>query len=538
MQKLYVFGHINPDTDSVCAAITLANLKRMEGMNAEERVLGNINKETKYVLDYFKVKEPKYLNDTKLRIKDLNYRHNYYINENASIEDTYNYMLNKNTTGVPIVDSNKKFLNIITSKDILNKSLGLNDAELYTSYQNILNTLNGEAVVKVDDEIKGVVTAAAFAHETFENVKELTNEDILIVGDRHYIIDLAIKSKVKLIIIVGGNIPKKEHIKEAKKNKVNIIETNMNTFETARVILNSNYIKKIIDKEAEYILYEKDYYDDFISWSKDLQIDNYPVLDKNGICKGLLRKSELSGSNKRKVVLVDHNEIEQSAIGLEEAEIVEIVDHHKIGRVSTTHPINFRNMIVGSTNTIIYSMYKEKGVKIDKTMAGLMLAGIISDTLLLKSPTTTDMDIKAVKELNKIVKLNVEKFGLEMFKSGSSLEGMTYEEVLEMDSKTFKSGDEEFTISQAFTLDIDNILKDKDNYLMEMDKLMKETGVKRFIFAVTDIIKNGSYILYDSKSEDVVKKAFNIKKVEEGVFLKDVVSRKKQIVPAVLDAID
>lgn len=538
MQKLYVFGHINPDTDSVCAAITLANLKRMEGMNAEERVLGNINKETKYVLDYFKVKEPKYLNDTKLRIKDLNYRHNYYINENASIEDTYNYMLNKNTTGVPIVDSNKKFLNIITSKDILNKSLGLNDAELYTSYQNILNTLNGEAVVKVDDEIKGVVTAAAFAHETFENVKELTNEDILIVGDRHYIIDLAIKSKVKLIIIVGGNIPKKEHIKEAKKNKVNIIKTNMNTFETARVILNSNYIKKIIDKEAEYILYEKDYYDDFISWSKDLQIDNYPVLDKNGICKGLLRKSELSGSNKRKVVLVDHNEIEQSAIGLEEAEIVEIVDHHKIGRVSTTHPINFRNMIVGSTNTIIYSMYKEKGVKIDKTMAGLMLAGIISDTLLLKSPTTTDMDIKAVKELNKIVKLNVEKFGLEMFKSGSSLEGMTYEEVLEMDSKTFKSGDEEFTISQAFTLDIDNILKDKDNYLMEMDKLMKETGVKRFIFAVTDIIKNGSYILYDNKSEDVVKKAFNIKKIEQGVFLKGVVSRKQQIVPAVLDAID
>lgn len=538
MQKLYVFGHINPDTDSVCAAITLANLKRMEGMNAEERVLGNINKETKYVLDYFKVKEPKYLNDTKLRIKDLNYRHNYYINENASIEDTYNYMLNKNTTGVPIVDSNKKFLNIITSKDILNKSLGLNDAELYTSYQNILNTLNGEAVVKVDDEIKGVVTAAAFAHETFENVKELTNEDILIVGDRHYIIDLAIKSKVKLIIIVGGNIPKKEHIKEAKKNKVNIIKTNMNTFETARVILNSNYIKKIIDKEAEYILYEKDYYDDFISWSKDLQIDNYPVLDKNGICKGLLRKSELSGSNKRKVVLVDHNEIEQSAIGLEEAEIVEIVDHHKIGRVSTTHPINFRNMIVGSTNTIIYSMYKEKGVKIDKTMAGLMLAGIISDTLLLKSPTTTDMDIKAVKELNKIVKLNVEKFGLEMFKSGSSLEGMTYEEVLEMDSKTFKSGDEEFTISQAFTLDIDNILKDKDNYLMEMDKLMKETGVKRFIFAVTDIIKNGSYILYDSKSEDVIKKAFNIKKIEQGVFLKSVVSRKQQIVPAVLDAID
>lgn len=538
MQKLYVFGHVNPDTDSICAAITLANLKRKEGYNAEERTLGNINKETKYVLDYFSVNEPKYLNDTKLRIKDIDYRHGYFINQNDSVEDTYNYMLSRNTTGVPIVDDNKKFINIITSKDILNKSLGLIETTLYTSYENILKTLKGEKVVKVDDEIKGVVSAAAFAHETFASQKELTNEDILIVGDRHYIIDLAIKSKVKLIIIVGGNLPKKEHIKEAKKNKVNIIKTNMNTFETSRVILNSNYIKKIIDKEAEYVLHEKDYYDDFKEWSKNLQIDNYPVIDKNGICKGLLRKSEISSSNKRKVVLVDHNEMEQSAVGLDEAEIVEIVDHHKLGSITTKEPINFRNMIVGSTNTIIYNMYKEKNVKIDKTMAGLMIAGIISDTLLLKSPTTTNMDKIAIKELNKICKLNIEKFGLEMFKAGTSLDGMNYREVLLMDSKTFKSGDIELIISQAFTLDIDEILKNVDDYLSEMETIKNQMNVNNFIFVVTDIIKNGSYIFYDKTSEEIIRKAFHPKKVEEGIYLKNIVSRKGQIVPSIMDAIE
>lgn len=175
--------------------------------------------------------------------------------------------------------------------------------------------------------------------------------------------------------------------------------------------------------------------------SKNLLIDNYPVLDKNDVCKGLLRKSELAKSNKRKVILVDHNEIEQSAIGLEEAEIIEIVDHHKIGRVSTKVPINFRNMIVGSTNTIIYEMYKENNVKISKEMAGLMLSGIISDTLLLKSPTTTELDKNAVKALNKICKLKIEKYGLEMFKAGTSLDGMSIQDILELDSKTFKNND-------------------------------------------------------------------------------------------------
>ena len=557
MEKMLVFGHINPDTDSVTASITLANLKRKMGLNAEERnlmtgtryfnvtgmlpfeeeVRGDINKETKFVLDYFNVKEPRYLNDTKLRIKDMDYRKNCFINEYSSIMETYDYMMENNTTGVPIVDEDKKFISLVTAKDILNKSIFSNDVSLITSYDNIIKTINGKEVVRVSDEIEGSIKAAAFAHATFESNVNLTRDDIIIVGDRHYIIEFAIKSKVKLLIIVGGNTLKKDEIKLAKKNKVNVILTDLNTFETSRIILNSNYVKKLASK-TNYVLYEKDSYDDFMEKSKSLKVDNYPVVDKNLVCKGLLRKSELGKSNKRKVILVDHNEIEQSAIGLEEAEIIEIVDHHKIGRVSTKVPINFRNMAVGSTNTIIYELYKENKVKISKEMAGLMISGIISDTLLLKSPTTTIHDKNAVKALKKICKLNINKYGIEMFKAGTSLEGMSVSDILNLDSKTFKNNDITFTVSQAFTLDILEILNDKDKYLDEIDNIMNDSKVDAYVFVITDIIKNGSYLLYNKECEESIRKAFNLKKVSEGVFVKNVVSRKKQIVPVLIDSLE
>jgi manganese-dependent inorganic pyrophosphatase len=538
MEKYYVFGHMNPDTDSVCASITLSNLKRSLGINAEERVLGPLNKESKFVLNYFKIKEPKYLNDIKLQIRDLKYRKNCFMNENSSIMSVYNYMLNENTTGVPIVKEKNKLTGLITAKEILKKMINIKDNQLLTSYENIVTTLNGEEIVKCDDEIKGKITAVTFAHSTFESTVNLNEEDILIVGDRHYIIDLAIKSKVKLLIIIGGTNVKEEHIKLAKKSHVNIIKTNMNTFETTRLIMYSNYIKKILNEKEPYFVHEKDYYDEFENFSTSLKIDNYPVVDKNGICKGLLRKSEINKLHKKKVILVDHNELDQSAIGLEEAEITEIVDHHRIGRISTNSPINFRNMPVGCTNTIIYFLYKENGIKITKEIAGLMISAIISDTLLFKSPTSTELDKKVVEELNKICKLNIEEYAMEMFKAGTSLEGLTIEEIVNSDSKSFESGETKFIISQAFTMDYESILNNKETYLNTIEKSKKEHNANHFIFAVTDIIKNGSYIFYDENSEELVKKAWNIKKIQNGIFVESCVSRKKQIVPVIMDALE
>ncbi len=538
MKKQLIFGHMNPDTDSVCSAITLANLKRSLGISAEERVLGPINKETKFVLDYFKIKEPKYLNDIKLQIKDLDYRKNCFMNEFSSIQSVYNYMLEENTTGVPIVNNNKKLLNLVTAKEILRKMINIKDHILDTNYQNIIDTLEGEEIVKSTEEIKGNITAVSFAHSTFESIVDLNRNDIIIVGDRHYIIDLAIKSKVQLIIIIGNSSIKEEHIKEAKKNKVNIIRTKMNTFETARLIMYSNYIKKILNDKSPYVVHENEYYTDFINWSTPLKLDNYPVIDKNGNCKGLIRISEITKLNKKQVILVDHNEVEQSAIGLEEAEITEIVDHHRIGRISTSAPINIRNMTVGCTNTIIYLLYKENGIKITKEMAGLMMSAIISDTLLFKSPTTTDMDIKVVTELNKICKMNVDAYAMDMFKAGTSLEGLSVNSIVTGDMKSFDAGDIHFTISQVFTMDYESILNNKEEFLKEIEIAKEKNNSNHFIFAVTDIIKNGSYIFFDKGSEDLVKKAWDNKDMTLGTFIDNCVSRKQQIVPVIMDALE
>ena len=328
---------------------------------------------------------------------------------------------------------------------------------------------------------------------------------------------------------------KKEHIKLAKKNKVNIIKTNLNTFETSRIILNSNYIKKLCDKDNSYVIHEKDSYDDFMDMSKNLLVDNYPVVDKNGICKGLLRKSELPKSNKRKVILVDHNEIEQSAIGLEEAEIVEIVDHHKIGRVSTRMPINFRNMTVGSTNTIIYQMYKENGIKIPKQIAGIMASGILSDTLILKSPTTTELDKKALTELSKLAKINYNKYGLDLLKAGASVKGKTKEELLYQDFKIYPVGDKKIGIGQISTTDPSIFLNEKDEYEALLTSIAKNNEYKSLTFFVNDILNDGSYIFFNDDSKEILANAFNIKKLEQGTFLKKVVSRKLQIVPVIME---
>lgn len=538
MEKYYCFGHQNPDTDSVCSAIALSYLKRSLGINVEERVLGDINKETKFVLNYFKVKEPKYLNDVKIRIKDIKYRKNCFIKDDNSILDLYDFLSKENTTGAPIIDNNKRFLGLITAKDILKKSFNLEDETLYTSYDNLLKTLDAVAVVRNDEEIRGTIHAISFAHETFEKNRKLTNDDILIIGDRHHIIEYAIQNKAKLIIIVGGKDFKKEHIKLAKKNKVNLIKTNMTTFETSRIIMYSNYIRKILDKETSYIIHEKDYYDDFLTMSENLQIDNYPVLDINGKCLGLLRKSEISKLNKRKVILVDHNEIDQSVPGLDEAEITEIIDHHKIGKLSTNSPINFRNMIVGSTCTIVYFLYKENNIKITKQIAGLMLSGMISDTLLFKSPTTTDTDKYVAKELNKICKLDLEKYGMSMFKAGTSLEGLSINDILNVDSKLFKDGDISFRISQMLTLNYEEILNKKEEYIEEIERQKQKQGIDHYIFAITDIINNGSYLLCDSESENLVKKAFKMKLVNGNSFANGCISRKKQLVPQIIDALE
>lgn len=537
MERIFIFGHQKPDTDSITSAISLSYLKNKLGMDTVPARLGEINSETEFVLKQFNVSAPILLNDVKLQIKDLNYHKDYYLNKNVSIKEGYQYMLDKGITGIPVVDDNKKFIGLVTVKTIVKDLIDGNFNSLFTSYNNILKTLDGEEVLKFDEEIDGDILAASYRSTTFLNTVNLEKNHILIVGDRHSVIEYAVNSGVKLLIVVGNGEVKDEHLELAKQNRVNIIRTNLDTFQATKLIGLSNYLSTVVPSDRPYTFEESVYYDDFVVKTSKLKHNNYPVISKRGICKGLIRITEINEKNRKKVILVDHNELEQSADGLEEAEIIEIVDHHKLGNISTKNPINFRNMSVGSTNTIIYQMYKENMIEIPKEIAGLMLSGILSDTLALTSPTTTELDKQVVNELSELLNIDYVRYALSMFKAGTSLKNKTVEEIVNTDIKDFTTEDNKFAVSQIFTLDIDSIFEHKQEYIDYINELAKYKEYDLVLLVITDIIRNGSYLLYTDSSKEIVADAFNFMELEQGYYLDGIVSRKKQIVPAIMEVI-
>lgn len=537
MEKIYILGHQKPDTDSITSAISLSYLKNQLGLHTIPTRLGDINDETKYVLNYFDVATPILLEDVKLQLKDLNYHKDYYVNYHTSIGGVYQYMQDKGITGIPVVDDNKKFIGLVTVKTIVKDLINGNFSNLYTSYDNLIKILEGEPILKFDDEIQGNILAAAYRSTTILNTVHLEKNHILIVGDRHSVIEYAIVSGVKLLIVVGNNELKEEHLKMARQNHVNIIRTKFDTFHTTKVIGLSNYISTVVPKDRPYTFDEATYYDDFVIKTSKLKHNNYPIIGKDGVCKGLIRITDIADKNRKKVILVDHNESEQSVEGLDEADIIEVVDHHKIGNISTKNPINFRNMSVGSTNTIIYQMYKENMVNIPKNIAGLMLSGILSDTLVLTSPTTTEMDKQVVQELTALININYHQYALDMFKAGTSLQGKTVEEIVNTDIKDFTNDNLTFAVSQVFTLDIDSVFEKKQEYINYINQLAKNKDYRLVLLVVTDIIRNGSYLLYTDSSQEIISDAFNFIDITQGYYIDGVVSRKKQIVPAIMDSI-
>jgi len=536
MRKVYVFGHKNPDTDSVTASISVAYLKNCLGIPSKPMILGKINSETEFVLNYFNESVPEYLEDVKLQIKDLSYYKDCFVKDTSSILETYEYMCDKNITGVPVVDKNRKFIGLLTTKMIGSHLIKGDFTHLKTSYDNILSVLKGEEVLKFDSEIVGNIIAASYKSTTFLDNFELKPDTIMIVGNRHSIIEAAVKSKIKLLIIVSSLEIKEEHIDIAKENKVNIIKTDYDTFHTSKLIDLANYSKNLLSDMRNISFNENDYYDEFKEKGNKLGFNNYPVVNNKNICQGLIRVTDLNKMNRKQVILVDHNEASQSVDGLDEAEILEIIDHHKLGNITTRMPINFRNMTVGSSNTIIYSMYNENNVQIPPKSAGIMLSGILSDTLKFTSPTTTDYDKYVAYKLASIASIDIDEFANEMFKAGTDLKGKTIEEIIDKDLKVFDENNKRIAISQVITLNSDEILSKKIEYISKINEIKKNRDYDVLILSVTDIIRNGSYIFYDDDSKDLLSEAFDIDACE-GYFLDGCLSRKKQIVPPIMNVI-
>ncbi len=537
MKKVLIFGHKKPDTDSVMSAIGLSYLKNQLGDNTEPRVLGTINKESEFVLNYFNIKPPKYLNDVKLQLKDVHYHKGFYLKETASIYDGYQAMLKEELTGLPVVKEDGTFHGLLTIKDLSHILINENVEDLYTSYDNLLRVLKGEEVFRATDEIVGKINVAGYRSTTIIENVEFSPHDILIVGDRHSVIEYAITSGVQLIVISGDSYIKEEHIALARERMVNIIRTPYDTYRVAKLISLTNYIKTMIRVYNPTSFLETDFISDVIDSNNKLKHTNYPVVDKHNKCLGLLKITDLSEKNPKKVILVDHNEKLQSVDGIEEAEILEIFDHHNLGSITTNNPINFRNMAVGSTCTIVYFMFMERRIMIPKDIAGALLSGILSDTLILRSPTATPRDHEAVINLSRVAEVNYEEYGMQLFKSGTSLEGMSREDVLYNDYKLYTVNDHSFAIGQFFTTNFDEIEKDLNSYVEVLNQVATANNYALVALYVTDIIKNGSYVIYNDKGSNIINLAYQ-DNVYEGYFIEGCLSRKKHIVPLLMEILE
>ena len=537
MKTTYVFGHRNPDTDSVCSAISFSYLKNQLGDNTSPRVLGHINKESAFVLKHFGVKEPGYLNNVKVQLRDVSYGKGLMLDAFASIKEVVDFMQDNHCTAVPIVDKNKKLISLITLKEIAMMFIENSKNHLHTSYEHILKSVNGREILRFAEEFNGDTVAGSYQSQTFIEKAVLKESDILIVGDRYKVLQHGISSKVSLIVLTNNCDLDEELLSLAKANKVSVISSALDTYNTCTQIALSNYVKTILVNQNPSVVHDLDYLTDFVADATKLGHTNYPILNKKNECLGVIRVTDIGNFEKKQVILVDHNNLEQSVPGIDEASIVEIIDHHNLGAIGTSIPINVRCMPVGCTCTILYQLYQEKNVAIPKDIAGLMLSAILSDTLILKSPTTTESDRIAVKALANICEEDYGVFGYEMLKAGSSVEGLEAEDIIYQDFKSYKVGNESLGISQVITMDFDSIKEHLQEYIDKLNEIAKGDYSTVTLF-ITDIIKNGSYVLFNDDSKHIVEDSFGISNLEQGTFIPDLVSRKKQMLPKIMESLE
>lgn len=529
-----IFGHKNPDTDSVASAIALSHLKNHLGFSTIPCVLGAISKETQFILDTFDLPVPVFLENTKTQARDLDYRIVDGISPNSSILSTYQLMIENNLKTLPVVNDSNLLLGIITMNDIAMELIKGDFYHLRTSLSNIANAFNGTILTQDDGVVEGKLSVIAFYYETIKG--SLGENHIIIVGDRYDIIEHAIHSNVKLIIITGGKEVPSNYLELAHAHDVSIISVPQDTYTTSKLINQCGYVSSIMKTKDIVKFNENEYLEEIKEEITNTNYRNYPIVDDQNTFLGFINRKHILIPGKKRAILVDHNEYSQSADGLLEAEILEIIDHHKIGDISTSKPISFRNIPVGSTCTILVQIFKEQNIEIPFKIAGALLSGIISDTLLFKSPTTTSLDRESVELLNHILKLDLEKFAMDMFKAGTSLEGQTMEQIFYKDFKEFMLEGQKTGIGQVFTLDIEEFFKRKEECVQYMDTLHKNKNYYLTLLLITDILKEGSYLLFKCENKNFISAAFNVYP-HQGVFVERVVSRKKQVIPKISETI-
>jgi manganese-dependent inorganic pyrophosphatase len=546
-RKTMVIGHRNPDTDSICSAICYANLK--QAVTGEEYMparAGHVNGETQFVLDYFGAEEPQLVEDVRTQVRDIEIRKTKGVADNISLKRAWNIMQENNVVTIPSVRDGT-LEGLITVGDITKTYMNIYDSSILskanTQYSNIIETLEAELIIGSAEAYfdQGKVLIAAANPDLMEFYIE--PHDLVILGNRYESQLCAIEMGADCIIVCEGAAVSMTIKKIAQERGCTIIATTYDTYTAARLINQSMPISYFMTREHLITFNSDDYIDEIREVMASKRHRDFPILDKDGYYLGMISRRNLLGAKGKQVILVDHNEKNQAVAGIENAEILEIIDHHRLGTIQTMSPVFFRNQPLGCTATIIYQMYQEAGIKVEPKIAGLLCSAIVSDTLLFRSPTCTPVDEMAARALADIAGIDIEKYAMEMFSAGSNLKDKSDEEIFYQDFKRFTSGKVTIGVGQITSLNGGELDKLKGRMEAFMEKALENNGLDMIFFMLTNILTETTELICEGQGAlQLAGKAFHqdIELLEEEglkepvLRLPGVVSRKKQLIPELM----
>lgn len=552
-KTIYVIGHRNPDTDSICSAIALANLKnKLSGKkdeNGEEKQsehvnykavrAGHLNQETRYVLKHFGVSVPTYMRDARTQISDINYSVTESIRDNISLRQAWKIMRAVSKSTLAITEEDGKLKGVITTSDIAKSYMAVFDncilAKARTPFENIIDTLNGTLVAGNGNgcvEQGKVVISTANTEIIRQHIGE---GDVVILGNRYEAQLCALEQRASVIIVCDGAPVSRTIRKIAGGTGCAVVSTEYDAYTAARLINQSLPVRHFMTKDNLITFKENNYIDDIRGIMMKERIRDFPIVTEDNHYVGMISRRNLIDMDKKQMILVDHNEADQAIAGIDEVDIMEIIDHHKLGTIETIKPVIVRNQPVGCTATIVYQMYVENNVEISATVAGLLCSAIISDTLLFRSPTCTALDKIVACKLADIAGIDPEAHAKAMFDAGSDLKSKSNEEIFYQDFKKFKAGDRSFGIGQINSMNTEELRSLAEKMKPFLEVARKKEDADMIFFLLTNILEENSYVIYAGReAEEIIAQGFNRQPENGGVLLEGVVSRKKQFVPVMM----
>lgn len=541
-KKVWVVGHKNPDTDSICAAISYAYLKNQSGDKKTyvAKRAGAVNEETRYVLERFGVEEPPLVTYAGAQIKDINIRKTAGVSNQISLKRAWELMKKLEVVTLPVTNQFGKLEGVIVTKDIATSYMDVLDncvlSKARTQYKTIAETIDGEVYAGNEHAhfVRGKVVIATSNPEYMADYIE--DDDLVILGDREEAQMQAIRSNASCIIIGGGLEVAEEVKKLAEKRDCVIITTPFDTFSVARLINQSMPIKQYMTRRELVTFDIDDYVDDVKDVMSRVRHRDFPVLGSNGNYVGMISRRNLMNMQKKQIILVDHNEKSQAVDGIGEAEILEIIDHHRLGSLETVSPVYFRNQPLGCTSTIIYQMYQEQRVEIPKEIAGLLLSAIISDTLMFRSPTCTPFDKGVAKRLAEIADVDIEDHAKKMFRAGSDFKNKTTEEIFYQDFKIFHTEDCDFGVAQISAMSGEELEQIGEQLRPFLPQVLGEKRLNMVYVMLTYILEESSKIIFAGEDAGkILAHAFKKQEDADGILLDGIISRKKQMIPTLMN---